>query len=57
MTKPFTLIQCSKATSCRRDFLRATAAGSFALAAGVPTFLSRLSAAADKESDRILVVF
>ncbi|HJN12733.1 MAG: DUF1501 domain-containing protein [Pirellulaceae bacterium] len=52
-----TLIRCSQGGWRRRDFLRAAAAGKFALAAGVPTFLGQLSAAAEKESDRILVVF
>lgn len=43
----------------RRNFLRTTAAGSFALAANVPSFLGRLCAAEsnEKENDRILVVF
>ncbi len=41
----------------RRDFLRAGSAGALALASGMPGVLGRLSHAASKETDRILVVF
>ncbi len=41
----------------RRDFLRCAATGGLALGASMPGVLGRLSRAAEKDSDRILVVF
>lgn len=57
MTTDTSRLQNLNRSWSRRNFLRATAGGGFALAANVPSFLGQLCAAAPKENDRILVVF